>query len=739
MPIIRVALDVPLSTLFDYVVEENTEVIFGQRVLVPFGRKQVLGVVMERAEQSDLSAARLKAVTQVLDDVPPLPQEMLTLLRFCSDYYHHPLGMTVLSALPARLRDTEPIKLKQALDYTLSAAGRALDIETLPKRRVVQQRILQALREAPMSGAQLRSLSPSAPAALKVLLEAGWVELVDRSQNPLSNSLPQAGERTETARHIFNGAHTLTPEQQQAVDAVTQQTGYACFLLHGITGSGKTEIYVHLMHEMLQRGGQVLLLVPEINLTPQLEHYFRSRFPDVELVSLHSGLADGERALNWLKAQSGAARIVLGTRLSVFTPLPKLSLILVDEEHDSSFKQQDGLRYSARDVAIFRANQRGVPIVLGSATPSLESWFNAKSGRYQLLQLKQRAVQPATLPVVRCMDISQLPLEEGMSQPLLAAIETCLQRQEQSLIFINRRGFAPVLMCTSCGWLSECKHCAGKLVLHQKDRSLRCHHCGAQQRVPHACPTCGDADLKPVGFGTQRLEESLQARFPQARILRVDRDSTRNKGAWNAMRKQIHDGAADILIGTQMLAKGHDFPNLTLVGVVSPDGALYSADFRASEKLFAQLTQVGGRAGRADKAGEVIVQTAFPNHPLFQALRAHDYEIWAQTLLAERQMAGFPPYVYQALLSAESQQESDAFNFLKQARSMALELHMPVEVYGVVPAAMPRRANHHRAQLLVQSDKRKALGEFLRVWKPGLDGLPAGKLRWVLDVDPMEF
>jgi primosomal protein N' (replication factor Y) len=739
MPIIRVALDVPLSTLFDYFVSEKTQLEIGQRIVVPFGRKQVLGVAMEWVQDSALAADRIKTVAQVLDDVPPLPQELLTLLQFCSDYYHHPLGMTVLSALPTRLRAVEPVTLKQALDYTLSAAGMALDVTTLPKRRVVQQRILQSLRQAPLSGAQLRSLSPSAPAALKALLEAGWVECVARKGSPLSNSFPQAGERTNEKGNLLLGAHALTDEQQQAVDAVTQQTGYGCFLLHGITGSGKTEIYVHLMYEMLQRGGQVLLLVPEINLTPQLENYFRSRFPDVDLVSLHSGLADGERAQNWLKAQSGEARIVLGTRLSVFTPLPKLSLILVDEEHDSSFKQQDGLRYSARDVAIFRANQRGVPIVLGSATPSLESWFNAQSGRYKLLKLTQRAVQPATLPTVRCMDITKLPLQDGLSEPLLTAIETRLQRKEQSLIFINRRGYAPVLMCTACGWLSECKHCTGKLVLHQKDRSLRCHHCGAQQRVPHACPTCGDADLKPVGIGTQRLEETLQTRFPEARILRVDRDSTRNKGAWSAMRKQIHDGEADILIGTQMLAKGHDFPNLTLVGVISPDGALYSADFRASEKLFAQLTQVGGRAGRADKAGEVIVQTAFPNHPLFQALRAHDYEIWAQTLLAERQMAGFPPFVYQALLSAEGKQESDAYNFLKQARSAAQELHMPVEVYGVVPAAMPKRANHYRAQLLVQSDKRKALGELLRAWKPVLDALPASKLRWVLDVDPMEF
>lgn len=724
MPIIRVALDVPLSTLFDYVVSEKTRLEIGQRVIVPFGHKQVLGVAMEWVASSELAADRIKPVSQVLDDVPPLPEELLTLLRFTSDYYHHPLGMTVLAALPTRLRALEPVTMKQALNYTLSADGRALDLTTLPKRRVVQQRILQALREAPLSGVQLRSLSPSAPAALKTLLEAGWVE----------TCVPQ-----QRSTHTFCDAHALTDEQRLAFDAVARQQGYGCFLLHGITGSGKTEVYVHLMHEMLQRGGQVLLLVPEINLTPQLENYFRSRFPDVEIASLHSGLADGERALHWLKAQSGEARIVLGTRLAVFTPLPKLSMILVDEEHDPSFKQQDGLRYSARDVAIFRANQRGVPIVLGSATPSLESWYNAQSGRYQLLKLTQRAVLPATLPVVRCFDITKLPLHEGLSEPLLTAIEARLQRKEQSLIFINRRGYAPVLMCTACGWLSECKHCAGKLVLHLKDRTLRCHHCGFQQRVPHACPTCGDADLKPVGIGTQRLEETLQARFPEARILRVDRDSTRNKGAWSAMRKKIHDGEADILIGTQMLAKGHDFPNLTLVGVISPDGALYSADFRASEKLFAQLTQVGGRAGRADKAGEVIVQTAFPNHPLFQALRAHDYDIWAQTLLAERQMAGFPPFVYQVLLSAEGKQLGEVNAFLQQARSAAKELQMPVEIYGVVPAAMPKRANHHRAQLLVQSDKRKALQEFLRAWKPTLDALPSQKLRWVVDVDPMEF
>jgi primosomal protein N' (replication factor Y) len=496
---------------------------------------------------------------------------------------------------------------------------------------------------------------------------------------------------------------------------------------------------VHLLQQVLQRGGRVLLLVPEINLTPQLEYYFRSRFPDTELVSLHSGLNDGERTQNWLLAQAGRARIILGTRLAVFTPLPNLALMIVDEEHDASFKQQDGLRYSARDVAIFRANQHGIPIVLGSATPSLESYYNARSGRYTLLTLSQRASQQAQLPSVRCINISKALLPEGISKELLAALGERLLRGEQSLVFINRRGYAPVLMCTACGWLSDCPNCAGKMVLHLKDRRLRCHHCGHQTRVPHGCPTCGNADLQPVGIGTQRIETALQAHFPEARILRVDRDSTRNKGTWNAMRKQIQDEAVDILVGTQMLAKGHDFHNLTLVCVLNPDSALYSGDFRASERLFAQLAQVAGRAGRGDKPGEVLVQTSFPDHPLFRALRAHDYDTWAGPLLAEREQAGFPPFVFQVLLRAEGKQEAEVYDFMQQARSSAAGLALQVEIYGVVPAAMPRRANHIRVQLLVQSDTRKNLQHFLRAWRPMLDDIPAKKLRWSLDIDPLEF
>ncbi|BBE49840.1 Primosomal protein N' [Ferriphaselus amnicola] len=723
MHIVRVALDLPLSTLFDYSLAADSEAVVGQRVLVPFGRKQLIGIIMEAVDSSELADERIKPVSRVLDDVEPLPAELLRLLRFCSDYYHYPLGMTVLSALPARLRSDEPVSRKVPQIYGLTETGLALDLATLPQRQKVQLRILNALQQGVMDIAQLRALSASAPAALRSLVEAGWVELAIQT----------------APAHRFATQHTLTDEQQTAVDAVTQNMGYGCFLLHGITGSGKTEVYVHLMHHALQQNKQVLLLVPEINLTPQLENYFRSRFPDAELISLHSGLGDGERTQNWLRAQNGQARIILGTRLSVFTPLPELGLILVDEEHDSSYKQQDGLRYSARDVAIFRAHQRGIPIVLGSATPALESYYNAQSGRYRLLRLNQRAVAQATLPSLRLINTNQVLMQEGLSPQLLTALEQRLQRGEQSLLFINRRGYAPVLMCTACGWLSTCPHCSGKLVLHLPDRRLRCHHCGLQQRVPSDCPSCGNPDLQPVGIGTQRVEAMLNERFPQSRILRVDRDSTRNKGSWSAMRQQIADDKIDILVGTQMLAKGHDFPKLTLVGVLNPDNALYSSDFRASEKLFAQLAQVAGRAGRAEKPGEVLIQTAFPDHPLFHALREHDYVSWAETLLAERRLAGFPPFCFQVMLRAEGPHADGVFTFLQQARKAGTALTHEVELYGVVPAALPRRANHTRAQLLIQADSRATLQPFLRAWRPLLEALPAPKLRWSLDIDPLEF
>ena len=753
MPIVRVALDVPLPTLFDYTVAEGVAVAIGQRVIVPFGRRQMVGVVMECVATTDVSPERIKPVMQVLHDSAPLSAGLLDLLRFCSDYYRYPVGQTVLSALPTRLRSDKPVISKPILSYRLTASGAALGLDSFPKRKVVQRRILAKLAEQTCNLAQIKALSATAGAQLKALVQEGWVESFSLAPSLTPSPSPACGRGEQIAQHIFDNAHALTGEQQQAVDAVTQASGYACFLLHGITGSGKTEVYVHLMHHVLQpcpepclRGvGQVLLLVPEINLTPQLESYFRSRFPDVNLISLHSGLSEGERLHNWQQAQAGTAQIVLGTRLSVFAELPGLALIIVDEEHDSSFKQQDGLRYSARDVAIFRANQRGVPIVLGSATPSLESYHNAQSGRYRMLKLTGRALAEARLPEVRCVNINQTVMHHGISENLLREIGLRITRSEQSLVFINRRGYAPVLMCTGCGWLSGCKNCAGKMVLHLNEQRLRCHHCGYQIRVPAACPSCGNADLHPVGSGTQRVESVLQERFPDARILRVDRDSTRNKRAWQTMRAQIHANEVDILVGTQMLAKGHDFPALTLVGVLNPDSALYSSDFRAPERLFAQLVQVAGRAGRADKPGEVLIQTAFPDHPLFRALQTHDFEGWAASQLAERRMAGFPPFVFQAMLRAEGKNEAEVYAFLNHARAAAVELgdsmETPgsVEILGVVPAALPRRANHLRAQLLIQASTRKGLQQFLRVWQPLLDALPAQKLRCSLDIDPLEF
>ncbi|MGA7748626.1 MAG: primosomal protein N' [Gallionella sp.] len=735
MPIVRVAIDVPLSTLFDYTVVEGIDVAVGQRVIVPFGRRQLAGVVMECVATTDMAPERIKPVTKVLHDSAPLSKQLLKLLRFCSDYYRYPIGQTVLSALPSRLRSDKPVTSKSILSYRLSASGAALDLDTFPKRKVVQRRILAKLAGQPCNLAQLKALSATAGAQLKTLVQEGWVE---HYASTLSLALPLQG-RGNITQHTFDNAHILTGEQQLAVTNITHTNGYACFLLHGITGSGKTEVYVHLMHNILQRDGQVLLLVPEINLTPQLENYFRSRFPDVSLISLHSGLSDGERLHNWQQAQAGMAQIVLGTRLAVFAELPGLALIIVDEEHDSSFKQQDGLRYSARDVAIFRANQSGVPIVLGSATPSLESYHNAQSGRYRMLKLTGRALAESRLPAVRCVNINQTVMHHGISENLLREIALRIERHEQSLLFINRRGYAPVLMCTGCGWLSGCKHCAGKMVLHLNEQRLRCHHCGYQIRVPQACPSCGNADLHPVGSGTQRVENVLQERFPEARILRVDRDSTRSRRAWQTMREQIHANEVDILVGTQMLAKGHDFPALTLVGVLNPDSALYSSDFRAPEKLFAQLVQVAGRAGRADKPGEVIIQTEFPDHPLFRAMQSHDFEGWAASQLAERQMAGFPPFVFQAMLRAEGKIETEVYAYLNQARTAALELQHPVEILGVVPAALPRRANHLRAQLLIQATSRKILQQFLRAWQPSLDALAAQKLRCSLDVDPLEF
>ena len=507
-------------------------------------------------------------------------------------------------------------------------------------------------------------------------------------------------------------------------------------LIHGVTGSGKTELYLRLIDDVLTRGRQALVLIPEIALTPQLEQHFRRRFPGRHITSLHSGLAEVARAENWLAAFD--CDILLGTRLSVFAPLPRLGLIVVDEEHDASFKQQDSLRYSARDVAIARGKQADVPVVLGSATPSLESYAQALNGRYQLIELKTARHQRGTSARYRTGRPETYSRSTTASPaPRCTALTDTLARGEQSLVFLNRRGYAPALYCPSCAWVSPCPSCSARLVFHRHARRLKCHHCGLETRIPTECPSCGNPDLKPLGQGTQRLEETLTALLPGARIRRIDRDTMRPR-AWAELGEAVHGGAVDILVGTQMLAKGHDFPNMTLALILDTDGALYSPDFRATERLFAQLMQVSGRAGRADKPGRVVIQTAFPDHPLFRYLQRHDYPGYARELLAERKQLDLPPFTRQVLLRAEAKTMDAALAFLHRAAALAPDIP-EVSVFGATPAPMARVANLERAQLLIQSTNRLALQAFVRDWRPQLDSIKPRVARWSLDVDPLVF
>jgi primosomal protein N' (replication factor Y) len=532
---------------------------------------------------------------------------------------------------------------------------------------------------------------------------------------------------------------TLTPEQRHAAARIeANRAGFKAWLLHGVTGSGKTEVYLCAMASALAAGRQVLFLVPEIGLTPQLEGTIRSRFPRECLVTLHSALTAVERARNWSAAHGGHARIVLGTRSAVFAPLPQLGLVVVDEEHDTSYKQGESVRYSARDLAVWRARQRDVPIVLGSATPSLESYHAAVRGRYERITLTRRP-NAQSLPAIRLLSMAGTDPAAGIAPALLSALRACLARGEQALVFINRRGYAPVLLCPACGWAPDCPRCSAHMVLHRARARMLCHHCGHERTIPAYCAGCGNADLQPVGFGTQRIEASLKAALPGSRLLRVDRDTTRARGAWSAMRSAINQGDIDLLVGTQLLSKGHDFSGLSLVCVLNADRSLYSTDFRAAEKLFAQLLQVSGRAGRGRQPGEVLIQTAFPAHPLYGALQALDYDAFARTALAEREAAGLPPFVHQALLRAEATRMEAALQFLQAAVDAGRPFADAVQLYDPTPAAMPRLQGRERAQLLVQCASRPALHRFLGRWYDALWQLRGTRARWVLDVDPLDI
>jgi primosomal protein N' (replication factor Y) len=715
--IVQVALDTPLHRLFDYGLPAGMDVGPGRLVEVPFGRTTQVGVALGIASESVLQAERLRDVLRVLDDRPPLSPEILRLARFCADYYQYPLGPILLAALPPRLKNAAPF-VADTPWLVVTDAGRTA---APPARARAQCALLDALRDAPQAREALRAGNRGRHAAS--LVAAGWAHW--------SRVPPLPGAAPATAP-----APAATTEQQAALDVLLPTLGrFGVSLVHGVTGSGKTELYLRLIDAVLARSQQALVLIPEIALTPQLEQHFRNRFPGRRIVTLHSGLNETSRTENWLAAPD--CDVLLGTRLSVFTPLPRLGLVVVDEEHDASFKQQDGLRYSARDVAIARGQQAGVAVVLGSATPSLESYAQAISGRYALLELKTRAVSQARLPAIELVDLRHLPQDNGLTRPALGALGETLARGEQSLVFLNRRGYAPALYCPSCAWVSPCPRCSARLVLHRASHRLKCHHCGYETRIPHECPNCGEPDLKALGHGTQRLEETLTALLPGARIRRIDRDTMRPR-AWAELGAAVHGGEVDILVGTQMLAKGHDFPNMTLALILDTDGALYSPDFRATERLFAQLMQVSGRAGRADKAGRVLIQTAFPDHPLFRYLQRHDYAGYARELLAERRALDLPPYTRQVLLRAEATTMDAALAFLRQAAAHAPE-RAQVSVFGATPAPMARVANLERGQLLVQSASRPALHAFVRDWRPQLDAIRPRVARWSLDVDPLVF
>jgi primosomal protein N' (replication factor Y) len=581
-----------------------------------------------------------------------------------------------------------------------------------------------------------RPLGEVAMPGLPKNLRLSTTVALDRALKKLAK-LDDTHDATPAAMPVLN------PAQQLAADAIGHARGFSPLLLYGVTGSGKTEVYLQACAQVLERDAdaQILILVPEINLTPQLEANIRARFPGVMLATLHSSLSEGERMLHWLAAHQGRARIVLGTRLAILASLPHLKLIVIDEEHDPSYKQQEGLRYSARDLAVWRARQLAIPIVLGSATPSLETWHHAQTGRYRRLDLKERAVRDAVLPRVKLVDMERDKPKEGLTSTLITALRQRIERGEQSLLFLNRRGYAPVLCCDACGWISNCTRCTAFMVLHRPEHRLRCHHCSLELRIPHSCPTCGNIDLQPLGRGTQRIEEGLQSLFPEARVLRIDADSTRRKGSAQAAFDTVHRGEVDILIGTQMVAKGHDFKNLTLVGVLNPDTALFSQDYRASERLFAQLMQVAGRAGRAGQskdgnASEVLIQSRYCQHPLYGAVMRHDYDRFAGSLLEERHQAALPPYMYQALLRAEAPELATAIAFLEQARDAVAD--DAVTINDPIPMTMTRVHNVDRAQLLVESNSRPALQAFLKVWVDVLRAMKS-RVRWSLEVDPLDI
>lgn len=726
--VVSVALPVPMQQLFDYSVPTHIDrgsLQIGVRVRVPFGKNHKIGILMALPAVTEVKPEKLKSIEAILDVEPLLSAEDIQLLLWASRYYYHPLGDVLSSAFPLGLRKGNPALLPTVTVYRLNAQGLQVNTADL-KRSPKQQQLLTHLQAQP-EGLQDSALASWRP-TLKTLLAKGLLQVEEQRAIPA------------TYNHTLQKPLTANAAQQQAIDQVCAALQhFRVFLLDGITGSGKTEVYMQIIQRVLAAGKQVLVLLPEITLTPQLESRFNQRF-HVPIAISHSRLTDTQRQTAWLHMQQGIGAILLGTRSALFTPLKNPGLIILDEEHDGSFKQQEGFRYSARDVAIMRAKRLKIPIILGSATPSFESIENATRRRYQLLPLPIRAGE-ATEPQFMIFDIRNKKLQEGLSTPLLQAITATLAKKEQVLIFLNRRGFAPTLICHSCGWVARCQRCDANLVTHFDKRQLRCHHCGHEQTLLKQCPACEQSALTPLGLGTERIESALQALFPAQRIVRLDQDTTQRKGSLENYLEQINQQAVDIILGTQMLAKGHHFPNVTLVALLDVDSGLFSIDFHAPEKLAQLVMQVAGRAGRADKPGKVILQTRQPDHPLLITLIREGYAQFAQAALAERRAASLPPFSHQALLRALAMNTDAPMNFLLAVSDFIKSLSVVgVLVMGPIAAPMARRAGRYRYQLLLQANRRADLRLVLDQLIPNIARLPgAKKVRWSLDIDPVDL
>lgn len=732
-PILRVAINAPLSRLFDYLPASSAPTPApppGCRVLVPFGRQRQIGMVLAHATQSELPLSKLRRVLSTLDDAPILREPDRWLIHFTSDYYHHPIGEVVAAALPALLRQGKPLN-PVVQQVAITDEGAAQSLSALARKAPRQAELLEFLGGHANDGVRFDLLDDAMPGwrrVRKTMLDKSWLRLFESPSEP--DFEPQIGDATD--------GPTLNVDQSKALDVVRGQPGFHVSLLDGVTGSGKTEVYLHLMKDVLDAGRQVLVLVPEIGLTPQFVSRLKERL-GIEPALLHSSLPDSIRLSAWRSARNGSASLVLGTRSAVFAPLKNPGLIVVDEEHDSSFKQQEGLRYSARDLAVAKAKHLGVPIVLGSATPSIESLQHCTEGMYQHVSLPSRAGS-AVPPLMRLVDLNQQPAYDGISLPLLKAIEENLRAGGQVLIFLNRRGFAPTLICSSCGHIAECRRCDARMTVHAGDPKLLCHHCGASRPIEQQCPECS-GPFRPLGQGTERLEESLAHQFPDRRITRVDSDSTRLKDTMNKALALATQGGADILVGTQMLSKGHHFPKLTLVGVINADQGLFGTDFRSSERLAQSLIQVAGRSGREQRQGEVIIQTAFPKHPFWGELFRGGYERVVRSALQERLAASWPPFSRLALIRAAAHKRSDTHRFLEAARGKAQAVGLSnVSILGPVSAPMERRAGRYHAQLLLQSTDRQALHRLLQALRPELEtDKTARRVRWSVDVDPIEL